>query len=60
MSKAKRYRVVAGTSTRKSADPKSEDYAVWVDFHPGDVVTTWPKHAPVGEWVASGHWEEVE
>lgn len=54
------YRVVAGTSTRKSPDPASPDYEVWVDFIPGEVVTRWPAHAPVDEWVASGHWVPIE
>lgn len=53
----KSYLVVGRTSTRKSADPKSPGYETWVDFEPGMTVITWPKHAPVDEWVASGHWQ---
>lgn len=49
--------VVAGTSTRASLDPKDPGFEQWVDFHPGDVATAWPEHAPVAEWVASGHWK---
>lgn len=58
--RSKAYRVVARTSTRKSLDPKSPDYGVWVDFEPGSIVRSWPDHAPVDEWVASGHWQPVK
>jgi hypothetical protein len=59
MSKArKRYLVTERTSTRRSPDPVSPEYETWVDFAPGQVVTSWPAHAPVAEWVDSGHWAE--
>lgn len=57
---AKAYRVHGRTSTRKSIDPESPDFEVWVDFEDGQIVRRWPKHAPVGEWVDSGHWEPVD
>ena len=56
----KAYEIVNATSTRKSTDPKSEDYHIWVDFLPGDRVTTWPKHTPVKEWIKAGHWKEAD
>lgn len=51
------YRVVSDTSTRASTDPGSSDYEQWVHFAAGQTVKAWPEHAPVDEWVASGHWE---
>jgi hypothetical protein len=54
----KRYLVTERTSTRRSVDPASPDFQIWVDFEPGQVVTRWPAHAPVAEWVESGHWVE--
>lgn len=53
---AKAYRVISRTSTRKSPDPASPDFEVWVDFEPGTTVRAWPAHTPVAEWLASGHW----
>jgi hypothetical protein len=55
------YFVVAGTSTRASLDPESEDFATWVDFEPGDIVPRGnvPAHAAVDEWLASGNWVEA-
>lgn len=52
----KTYRVVAGTSVRASADPTSTDFERWVDFHAGQRVSSWPDHAPIDEWLATGHW----
>lgn len=54
------YRVLSDTSTRASADPDSPDYDTWVHFEAGQKVTTWPDHAPVDDWVASGHWAPVK
>lgn len=54
------YRVVARTSVRASDDPDAQAFESWIDFEPGDVVSTWPAHAPVEEWVKSGHWEAVD
>lgn len=54
------YLVHGRTSTRRSLDPESPDYEEWADFEDGQVVTEWPVHAPVEEWVASGHWEPVK
>ena len=53
------YRVLSDTSTRASDDPSSPAYETWVDFPAGMVVKSWPKHTPVDEWVASGHWVAV-
>lgn len=53
------YRVVDDTSTRASADPASPEYEEWVHFRAGQRVSKWPEHAPVDQWVASGHWVEV-
>ena len=51
------YTVLSDTSTRASADPRNEaDYGTWLHFAAGDTVTSWPDHAPVDEWVESGHW----
>lgn len=50
------YRVIADTATRASDDPASADYERWIDFPAGATVTDWPAHAPIEEWVASGHW----
>lgn len=52
------YLVLASTSTRVSLDRRSPGYRDWIHYRPGDVVTAWPDHAPVEEWVASGHWKE--
>ncbi len=60
MPKAKQYRVIVGTSTRASLDRKSPKFEQWVDFLPGEIVSDWPAHAPVDEWVKAGHWQEVE
>lgn len=61
MSKARKsYLVVGRTSTRKSTDAKSPDFEVWVDFEPGRKVSSWPTHAPVEEWIASGHWQDPD
>ena len=57
MSEGKRYRVVARTSTL--LDPEDRDKG-WVNFDKGQIVSAWPKHAPVGEWVKSGHWKPVK
>ena len=57
---AGRYEVVSGTSTRRSINPRSSEYGEWVNYRPGDIATNWPRHAPVAEWVASGHWKEYE
>lgn len=59
MAKRKAYLVVGRTSTRQSVDPASPDFGVWVDFEPGDVVRKWPAHAPVADWIASGHWTDA-
>ena len=50
------YRVLSDTSTRASVDPESPDYETWLHFPAGTLVKRWPAHAPVEEWVASGHW----
>lgn len=62
MSKKKRkaYLVIGRTSTRANADPGSPDFETWVNFEIGDVATAWPAHAPIDEWLASGHWEPAE
>ena len=49
------YRVEHRVSTRKSADSESPEFEVWLDFEPGDRLTTWPRHLPVDELVESGH-----
>jgi len=56
----KRYQVMAGTSTRRSARRHSPGFEQWIHYRPGDIVTDWPEHAPVADWVASGHWKEAE
>ncbi len=53
------YRVVSDTSTRASADPDSPRYEEWLHWAAGDTATSWPKHTPVAQWVASGHWVPV-
>ena len=54
------YRVLSDTSTRASPDPKSPEFETWVHFRAGQKVSNWPEHAPVDEWVASGHWKAIE
>jgi len=54
-----KYKVLSDTSTRASVDPKSPDYERWLHWAAGQTATTWPAHAPVDEWVASGHWQPV-
>lgn len=56
---AEAYLVVASTSTRRTLDPDAPDYNEWVDFAPESIVSDWPAHAPIDEWVASGHWLPV-
>lgn len=60
--KPKTYRVVQGTSLRKSTDPESEDYEAFIDYRPGRRVAEddFPEHAPVASWVRSGHLAEVK
>lgn len=58
--KQKTYRVVDGTSVRKSNDPASADYDEWLFWEPGDLVSEWPEHADVKGWIESGHWIEEE
>lgn len=50
------YRVISDTSTRASTDPAAPEYEQWVHFRAGQRVSSWPEHAPVEEWVTSGHW----
>jgi hypothetical protein len=52
--------VVSGTSTRRSSHRGTKAFDEWIHYQPGDLVTEWPEHAPVGEWLASGHWKEAE
>ena len=44
----KRYQVMAGTSTRRSARRHSPGFEQWIHYRPGDIVTDWPEHAPCG------------
>ena len=50
-----RYRVKGRVSTRKSLDPESPDYLVWLDWTDGEELKGAPKHLEVGELVESGH-----
>lgn len=52
---AQGYLVVRRTSVRRT--PKSDK---WINYLPGSVVRSAPEHAPVVEWVASGHWKPIE
>ena len=54
-----RYKVLSDTSTRANPDPESPDYETWQHWAAGEIATSWPAHAPVDEWVASGHWEPI-
>lgn len=49
------YRVLRRTSVRRT--PNSDK---WIVYLPGAVVRSAPEHAPVAEWVASGHWQIVK
>lgn len=56
----KQYRVLNPLlSVRKSTDPKSPDYEAFVEWKAGDVMTAWPKHTAVKEWLEAGHIVEV-
>ena len=54
-----KYRVTSDTSTRASPDPSSPDYEKWLYWQAGETTTSWPDHAPVDEWVTTGHWEAL-
>lgn len=57
---SKQYRVInAMLSVRKSTDKDSPEYEEFIDWHDGDVMTDWPKHTAIKEWLAAGHIEEV-
>lgn len=57
-----KYRVARRVSTRKSTDPESAEYGQWINLAPGQKVNVadLPDHAPVDEWVASGHLKPVK
>ena len=54
------YRVHGRTSTRASVDADDPRFNEWVNFEDGEVYADWPAHAPVEDWVASGHWELIQ
>ena len=56
---AQTYKVLSDTSTRVNPDPDSPDYDNWLFYPAGSTVKFWPDHAPVEEWVASGHWQPI-
>lgn len=57
---SKRYRVINPLlSTRKSADKKSPEYHEFISWKAGDLMTSWPKHAGIEEWLKGGHIVEV-
>ena len=57
---AKGYRVKnALLSVRLSTDPRSAEYERFVEGAAGDVMTEWPSHTAIAEWLAAGHIEEV-
>jgi hypothetical protein len=60
--KPRTFRVVEGVSTRESTDFDSADYGEFVQFRPGRKITEdkFPAHAPLDEWLKSGHLEVVE
>lgn len=57
--RARRFVVVSGTSVRARPERSCRDE---LHFVPGDVVdaAALPKHAPVREWLASGHWRPAK
>jgi len=46
-------------SVRVSTDPRAAEYEQFVEWTAGDVMTEWPRHTAIGEWLAAGHIEEV-
>ena len=60
--KPRTFRVVEGTSLRKSTDFEDPEYGEFLTYRPGRKVEEdkVPSHAPVAEWIKSGHWEVVE
>ena len=55
-----RYRVVRGTSVRRSPKRGAAGFDEWIHYRPGDVVTDPPEHADVAGFLASGAWEPAE
>lgn len=53
-----RLLVVSSVSTRRLPQ---EDCEEWLDFRPGKTYprSAFPKHAPVDEWISSGHLKPV-
>lgn len=57
---SKKYRVHNPLlSVRKSKDKKSADYHEFVEWQAGDLMTEWPAHTAIDEWLKAGHIEEV-
>ena len=55
-----KYRVINPLlSVRKSTDKKSPLFDEFVSWEAGDVMTEWPEHTAIDEWLAAGHIEEV-
>ena len=55
-----KYRVLNPLlSVRRSTDKKSPLYEEFIDWQAGDVMTEWPEHATVKDWLAAGYIEEV-
>ena len=55
-----KYRVINPLlSVRKSTDKKSPLFEEFVNWKAGDVMTEWPEHTAIAEWLAAGHIEEV-
>ena len=62
MTKPRNLLVNEGVSVRKSTDFEDPDYGDFVTFRPGRKITEdkLPPHAPVDEWLKSGHLEVVK
>ena len=55
-----KYRVLNPLlSVRKSTDKKSPAYEEFFNWQAGDVMTEWPEHTAITEWLEAGHIEEV-
>ena len=60
--KPRTFRVNEGVSTRKSTDFEDPDFGDFVMLRPGRKYAEdkLPSHAPVDEWLKSGHLDVVE
>lgn len=58
-----KYRVMNPLlSVRIDTNPEAENFnddSNFISWQAGDVMTEWPEHTAIKEWLAAGHIEEV-